>query len=545
MSKGLSKTGGVSIEKNHRGGISPQGKRPLCLSLHNSIFLVLLSGILLTFAFPRYNLELLAWLAFVPLFFAIKGKRPAMAFLLSYLCGVVFWLLTVYWFIRVTFLGLVLMILYLAIYFGIFGLIFSIYELGAGGYELIFLPCAWVLLEYLRSYLLTGFGWVLLGYSQYLTLPIIQIADITGAWGVSFLIMAVNLAIFNIIDKRKSLTPHCYLLAAIVLVLTLGYGYYKLYGVQSTEDRVPVRISVIQGNIPQELKWQENSQSFILERYISLSREALKDKPDLIIWPEASSPGFLGVDDWIFENIFGLVKSLNTKLLLGTVIVDGGSYFNSSILLDGGGKIAGRYDKIHLVPFGEYIPLRKFFAFLQTIVPIGDFSAGKEYTVFSLDLQLTPPPEARHIQAAETGASRKFSVLICFEDMFPELSRKFVKRGADFLVNITNDAWFGKTSSPYQHLSASVLRAVENRVFLARAANTGFSGFISPKGEIISAVSDSKGEETFISGYKTLEIFSKKKGRLTFYSRWGDVSVFLMCLFMLYGIMFSKRRVHG
>ena len=493
-----------------------------------TIILAMLSGVLLAFSFPGFNLEFLAWFAFVPLFFAVKGKKAAVAFLLFYLCGIVFWLLIIYWLIHVTFFGLILMVLYLALYFGVFGFLACRFLFLTPTYYLLTTSAIWVLLEYLRSHLLTGFGWALLGYSQYLTLPAIQIADITGVWGVSFVVMAINIAIFTIIDKKKSLFTTYYILPAIVLLATLGYGYYQLYHVPRSAHGTPIRISVIQGNIPQELKWQPMSHRFILDSYISLSKEAAKDKPDLIIWPEASSPGFLGQDNWIFENIFGAAKYLDINLLLGTVTFQDNNYFNSAILVDNNGKVVERYDKIHLVPFGEYIPLKKMFVFLETAVPIGDFVAGKEYTLFSLDSRL----EARD--------PRKFAVLICFEDIFPELSRQFVKKGADFLVNITNDAWFGKTSSPYQHLSASVFRAVENRVFLMRAANTGISGFINPVGKIISTVADRKEGEIFVSGYKSQEILPQKREGITFYARYGDISVLLLCILALYGIMFRK-----
>jgi len=193
------------------------------------------------------------------------------------------------------------------------------------------------------------------------------------------------------------------------------------------------------------------------------------------------------------------------------------------LLVSPEGELLDRYDKLHLVPFGEYIPLRKFFGFLETIVPIGDFSRGNGYTVFSM------PPY-------------KFSVLICFEDLFPGLSREFVKKGADFLINITNDAWFKKTSSPYQHLSASVFRAVENRVFLIRSANTGVSGFIAPTGKIISLVGDKSGNNIFVSGYKTQNIAVYKQG-LSFYTRYGNIFIIICLLLALGRLITSKNKL--
>ena len=208
---------------------------------------------------------------------------------------------------------------------------------------------------------------------------------------------------------------------------------------------------------------------------------------------------------------------------MGAVTFRDDIYYNSALLIPDPARQPLGYDKLHLVPFGEYIPLKPFFNFLETIVQIGDFKPGKEYTVFTF---ITP----------HSLVPARFSVLICFEDLFPELSRQFARKGADFLVNITNDAWFGKTPAPYQHLSASVLRAVENRLPLVRAANTGVSGFIAASGRIISLVSDERGEEIFIKGYRS-ERINLSRGSLTPYARYGDILVVICFLWGLYGIM--------
>jgi apolipoprotein N-acyltransferase len=209
--------------------------------------------------------------------------------------------------------------------------------------------------------------------------------------------------------------------------------------------------------------------------------------------------------------------------LVGAVTEGKGGYFNSALLIDRT-RLAGRYDKLHLVPFGEYIPLKRLLPFLETVVPIGDIRPGQDHTVFEI---------------SNARMRNKFSVLICFEDLFPELSREFVKRGADFLVNITNDAWYKKTSAPYQHLAASVFRAVENRVFLARAANTGVSAFIAPDGKVISAVKDETGAKIFITGYRAQEI-RPEKNALTFYTRYGEVFILLLLIFVVHSMLRPK-----
>jgi len=497
--------------------------------IEKEIFFCILSATLLILSFPRFDIEFLAWFGFAPLLFAIKNKSKAQAFLFSYLTGVVFWLGIIYWLVHVTLPGLIILVLYLALYFGLFGLIVSTYLLPTT-YYLLFIPSIWVILEFIRSHLFTGFPWALLGYSQYLNLPFIQIADITGAWGVSFLVMLVNVGLYSVIGYRLSVIGakrRSPVLILLCILITLTYGYYKIHRTPNTEHRTPLRVSVIQGNISQELKWNKSSRDFIIDKYFSLSKEALKDKPDLIIWPEAALPVVLEEEPHYYEMVKDFVKEAKAPLLFGAVTLRDNIYYNSALLISREGRLLVRYDKLHLVPFGEYIPLRKALRFLETVVPIGDFSRGREYIVFNL-------PTTYYLLPT------KFSVLICFEDLFPDLSREFVKRGAGFLVNITNDAWFKRTSSPYQHLCASVFRAVENRVFLVRSANTGVSGFIAPTGKIVSLVGDKFGNNIFISGYKSQEISLSKQSH-SFYTRYGNIFVTACLLFVLCGIIIFKR----
>jgi len=492
--------------------------------MKKDISLSILSALLLILSFPTFNLWIFAWFGFLPLFFAIRNKTRAQAFLLSYLSGIIFWLGTIWWLVHVTLAGTILLILYLALYFGLFGLLASSYPLSTiylpagrqATYYLLSIPSIWVLLEYLRSHLLTGFPWALLGYSQYLNLPVIQIADITGAWGVAFLVMLVNVAIYLALIKKQK---RAIILSCLLCVLvSLGYGYYKINFLRKSPIQKSIRISVVQGNILQDLKWDINSRDFIIDRYVNLTLQAIKDNPDLIIWPEAALPVVLEEEPFYYEKVKDLVKQIKTPVVLGAVTLRNGHYYNSSLLVSDKGENLELYDKLHLVPFGEYIPLKKILGFLETVVPIGEITPGKEYKVFN--------------------GSAKFSVLICFEDLFPELSRRFVKKGASFLVNITNDAWYKMSSAPYQHLQASVFRAVENRVFLVRSANTGVSCFIGPSGEIVSYIKSNLGQTIFSSGYDTQRIFVEK-GILSFYTAWGDVFILLLFIFALYGVFRS------
>jgi apolipoprotein N-acyltransferase len=504
--------------------------------MKKDIFLSFLSSLLLILSFPNFNLWISAWFGFVPLFFVLENRPKTEAFLLSFFTGIIFWSGIIYWLIHVTLPGTIILILYLALYFGVFGLAVSRYSLLATRYSALIIPSLWVILEYIRAHLFTGFPWALLGYSQYLNLPIIQIADLTGAWGVSFLVVMVNAAIYSVIGCRLSVIGarlKYLLLPILCLIVTLIYGYYKTYRTPNTEHRIPIKISVIQGNIPQELKWQPEVSRYISDKYSRLTEQASKTAPDLIIWPEASSPGLLGASDAVFKDIFSLAKKIKTPLVIGAVVRDSERYFNSALLVNSFGEIVDRYDKLHLVPFGEYIPLKKVLPFLETIVPIGDITPGREYTIFKI-----PNPKS---QIPNSKITNNFAVLICFEDLFPELSRQFVLKGAQFLVNITNDAWYKKTGAAAQHFQASVFRAVENRVFLVRSANTGVSGFIDPSGRIISKVSDKFARDIFIDGIDTRKITISKKP-LTAYTRYGDIFIVVCVLFVLYGIIRTSKR---
>lgn len=487
--------------------------------------LAILSAILLALPFANGNLWIFAWFGFVPLFFALNNKSLKEAFFLFFIAGVIFWSATVYWLVHVTLAGTAVLVIYLALYFAIFGLIIRPHTRHSSPYVLLFIPSVWVLLEYARGHLLTGFPWALLGYSQYLNLPAIQIADITGAWGVSFLVMLVNAGIVEMVwSGRNRMWPRLRRVAIIlvfILSMSLYYGYSRLRQEALTGKERRIKISVIQPNISQELKWDPDARPYIQERYSALTAAAAAQGSRLIIWPEAAIPGILGEDDTVFRQVFSLARDTGIPLLSGAVVREGENFFNSALLIDASGRFIYRYDKLHLVPFGEYIPLKKILPFLETVVPIGDITPGKEYILFG-------------VRSSGSGVRNKFGVLICFEDLFPELSREFVKRGADFLVNMTNDAWYKETSAPYQHLQASVFRAVENRIYLARSANTGVSGFISPQGRIYP-VGGSGGKNIFVQGLDSREI-PVRQGPLSLYSRFADAFIFLLCIFVIYSI---------
>ncbi len=393
----------------------------------------LICAVLSAAPFLNGKFFLLSWFAFIPLFKALEGKSYVQAFLLSYFTGIAFWSITIYWLVYVTLAGQAILILYLALYLGFFGIIASF--LLRREYAVIILPSLWVMLEYLRSNLFTGFPWALTGYSQYRNLLIIQIADLSGVWGVSFLVIMFNAALYLYL-KHSSFSAgrrkQIFLLVFLLLAAVCLYGYKKVNYLNSGTPigyKNPISVSVIQPSILQKEKWDIKKRPAIMGKYFGLTSLVTKESPDLIVWPEAALPAVLEDEPEFFFMLKDYVGKINLPLLFGSVTLREGFYYNSAILLSGDSRPLGRYDKLHLVPFGEYVPLRGLFKFLDSVAPIGDISRGKEYTLFG------PPGD--------------FGVLICFEDVFPYLARNFVIKGAGFLVNITNDAWFGNSPEAY------------------------------------------------------------------------------------------------
>ncbi len=494
---------------------------------------VLSSSLLLFLSFPPAGLWPAAWIAFIPLFNAAEGRSLKQTVQLFFVCGFFFWLGAVSWISAVTFPGMLLLCGYLALYFACFGLVFPLSRRMPQAFAPVFLAAAWTALEYLRGWLLTGFPWALLGHTQYLNLPAIQISDITGVWGVSFVLMFFNAAFYPVFSGRQPLDTAAKRVApAIICVMAvMTYGLFRLFTPPAAGD---FKIALIQANIPQKLKWAVSSSDFIVDKFLGISSEAvINDKPDMVIWPEASFPELMGRETGLYRRLRGAVHEWDTPLLFGAVLREGEGYYNGAFLLSPGGEIAGEYRKIHLVPFGEFIPFRKTLSFLETFVPIGDFYPGREFRIFS----------AAGRGPDNAGKQHKFAVLICFEDAFPGLSRSFVREGAGLLVNITNDAWFGRSGAPAQHLQSSVFRAVENRVWVARAANTGITAVIDSKGKIGDMVKDKRGDPLFTEGYLSVQAGDAEPGG-SFYTRNGDLAVYLCFILVFAGGLWAAF-LHG
>jgi apolipoprotein N-acyltransferase len=369
----------------------------------------------------------------------------------------------------------------------------------------------------MRGTLLTGFPWCLLGYSQYDSLKLIQIVDTVGVYGISFLILMVNTLIFLVFVHNSTRQEVKFLrLEAIMLlcfmIVTLLYGNYRLSEADDAlKNNKSVRVAIIQGNIDQSVKWDKDYQDETLSVYYRLTRISYTLKPHLIIWPETAVPFYFQDNVGSPEDIYDIPVESGAQMIFGSPAYewDGGKvkYYNRIYILSPDGT-SRYYDKVHLVPFGEYVPLKGFLPFINYLVSSeGEFSPGKNITPLrSGGLSLGP--------------------LVCYEAVIPELSRTHVKKGADILVNLTNDAWFGITSAPYQHFIMSVFRAVENRRPLLRAANTGFSGIIDSYGRI-TLVGGLFSEEVLMGEIKTGD------DSLTFYSKYGDIFVYIILVLCL------------
>jgi len=472
--------------------------------------LAALSGVLLALSYPTFHLALLAFGALVPLLVAVEGLRARPAIALGIITGVVFSLLSLPWLVHtmVTYGGLpipvsVLLLLALSLYLGLYVGVFAFgvsrlapdkalgYVVGAAG--------LWVGLEYLRTFLVTGFPWNLFGYTQYRNLPAIQIAALTGVYGISFLLVLANAALACAVlhFRRGSSRPFRPLVGVgLVLLGVVLFGMERLRSVDTGPGAI--RVAIVQGNIEQGMKWNPGSVDRTLAVYRRLSEQD-RGRADLIVWPESAVPFFLREGGPLTDKVRGVATTTRAYLLVGSPDRDEGRaprYYNSAFLIAPTGMIVQKYDKMHLVPFGEYIPLSSVLFFVHKMAAgIGDFSAGRSFTVFEL-------PRGR------------FGVLICFEAIFPDQVRRYILAGADFLVNITNDAWFGQSAAPYQHLSMAAMRAVENGVYVVRAANTGISALVTPTGRIVQA------SDLFVEAVLSVEV-GRGSGR-TVYTRYGD-----------------------
>jgi apolipoprotein N-acyltransferase len=411
--------------------------------------------------------------------FGRPRPRSIRIFLLGLIAGIVYFTGTLYWLsdTMVTFGGLPrvlasaaagLLIAYLALFPAVFGLLFAFARRRIGLTALLLAPAIWVATEFGRTYVLTGFPWVLLGYSEMPLLPLLQIASLFGVYGVSALVAAPSAAIAYALYRRGAAGIVALASVAVIIGAAIWWGQARLQQSALLHEGQPIRVGVVQGNVPQTEKWNETLADRTFMRYLAMTRQAAAQGARLVVWPEASLPYFYEREPHVADAIGLVARETNTFLLIGGDQVEIASpprYFNSAFLIQPDGRVAGTYRKMHLVPFGEYVPFERFLYFVTPIVK-SDFAAGE------------------HVEVLRVG-DHTLSTMICYEAVFPDLGLDAVHAGSQLLTTITNDAWYGTSSAPYQHFEQARMRAIEQGRYLVRAANTGISGIVDPYGRIV------------------------------------------------------------
>ncbi len=505
--------------------------------------LVCCSVLFIFLSIPKVDWWPLAWIAFVPVMVALYDARRSGTLLRVFLISLAFGFLSgvgkVYWIMETVMsygglnvaLGLVSMAgvaMLVALYAFLFGVFVARMDWQSPLFPL-FAAALWTALEYAQTFLFTGFPWELLGYSQYKVLSVIQIAGFAGVYGVSFLVMLLNATVamvFMTLRERTAWRAPVFAmsLTCFALVGATGYGWWKISQTQDLERQTPpVKVAVVQGSMEQGMKWSESVMQQTIDVYRDLTRSVLPRDPQFIVFPETAMTFWIEspVYEEFSEQVHALTEEAGVPLLTGALGYRPGEteIYNSVFLLQPGQGITDSYSKMHLVPFGEYLPLPSLFFFLDGLTgAIGALTPGDELTVMRL-----------------AGADMRIGTVICYESIFPDLVRRFALGGANVLVVMTNDAWFGTSSAPSHHFSMAVLRAVENGTPVIRAANTGISGFISATGAV-------QGTTPMMVATTTVAQVHPNRTGPTFYTRYGDVFALFCCVLAVVAAALAGRR---
>ena len=504
----------------------------------------LLSGVLLALSFPRFGHPAFAWISLVPLMIALSGwsgrvgrlpgQPPLRAFLLGLTTGALYFVGTIYWTGTVvgTFGGLawpvallamLLLASYLALFPAVTALVTARVITRFGTIGLLVMPAAWVATEFSRGYLFGGFPWVPLGNTQVTVLPVAQLASIAGVYGLSALVASVNAALAHALlseGRKKMVTA---VATGVVLAGIGGWGALRVADGSLTRDGAPLQVGLIQGNIAQEDKWNPDEARRIFTTYIAMTRDAVRRGAEFVIWPESSTPFMFEEDAVGGGTVRALARELGVPVLFGSDQADrSGSalrLFNAAFMLSPAGETAAVYRKIHLVPFGEYVPLKRWLYFVSPLVDqLAEFAPGTSVVMLPVGSNLV-------------------STAICYEVVYPALIRQAVADGSQLLTTITNDAWYGQSSAPYQHFEMASMRAIEQGRYLARAANTGISGVVDPYGRVVrrSGIFEQEG---IVAEVRLLT-------SRTIYSVIGDVVAYLSIMLTVVLLVATNRRTIG
>ncbi|MBA4147819.1 MAG: apolipoprotein N-acyltransferase [Verrucomicrobia bacterium] len=513
-------------------------KLKLSSFLRSRYLLAVIAGIIYTAAFPKIGIAGLAWVAPGLILFAARGTSGRQAFKIGWLAGFSGWMVMLYWLLFIPYrwmgipfgpaLGWVVLSAFLGLYTGIWVLLcqriqslrFNVQGstwLQRASWALL---CAilWVTMEMIQARFLSGFPWMLLGTSQHKMTPLIQIASVTGVYGVGFVIVWFSVSLLNAINvlinkptSYRSLMAEVFL-PLLVVVSLVTWGFSRITRSITADGSVPrtIRIALVQPSIPQEVIWDEGAIPERFEQLMRVSEAALIEKPDLLVWPEAAMPGF-SVEH--FTAITNMIVQNKVWMILGADDaerkLEGGlddlDFFNASFLFNPEGDYVASYRKLRLVMFGEYVPFTRWLPFLRWFTPVqGGFTPGKGPVQF---------------QMSELGAQT--TVLICFEDVFPHHTRRYVEGDSDFLLNLTNDGWFGRSAAQWQHAMTALFRAVENGTPLVRCTNNGLTCWIDEFGRLREFLGQKTGD-VYSAGYLICKVPAGKKYERTFYNRHGD-----------------------
>ena len=508
--------------------------------------LAALSGILLALSFPRFGHPAFSWIALAPLLVALDRRPLPRAFGLGWTTGILYFVGTLYWITRVLVVygGLngwvavpvnAALVLYLALFPAVFAVVVARSVMAFGRRAILLAPFVWTATEFGRLHLLGGFPWVLLGYSQVTVLPIAQLASVVGVFGLSALVASVSAAAAFAVCALGSgrAAPHYVIkppgrlerfgpiLPAIVTLAIVGavagWGSRRVARADWTRMGDPVRVGLVQGNVDQAEKWDGTRRAEIFADYLRLTRQAIGEGAQFLVWPESSTPFRFEEDRAATDQLRQLAAEFRVPILIGSEQVERGTpnkYYNAAFLIRPDGSTGGVYHKMHLVPFGEYVPFKRILFFAAPLVEAaGDFSPGDAAVLL---------PVLGHL----------VSTAICYEIVYPNLVRQFTTNGSELITTITNDAWFGETSAPYQHFAQASMRSIEEGRYLVRAANTGISGIVDPYGRVLAA-SDLYEPAVVVGEARFLQV-------TTVYAMYGDLFAYLAVVLTLAMLLQSR-----
>jgi apolipoprotein N-acyltransferase len=494
------------------------------------LLLSIASGVLFALSFPNAAIGWLVFIALVPLFVALFGARTwREAVFLGWLSQFVAWLMMVPWVVRVMshygglpYLTGVLIFIAMCAFLGLYGALFALafwrIAPGARFGRWLLVPLAWAAVEYARTYLLTGFPWNLIAASIVDYTPLVQFDRVAGPYALGAMILLPSILIAWLIVARPRGIARLLAIASVAIICFVWWatGIVAAKMFVRPSGLPPVRAALLQPNISQEMRWDESNVIDIFKRMMSMSQAAIDGRAQVVIWPESTVPLSYAVTDFFRDSIESLSGARGVDIILGSVAEDPqqpNKIWNAAFLTSGGRTI-GHYDKIRLVPFGEYVPLRKMLFFAKKLVhAVGEFEFGTKDT----------PLVGRF----------KYGPAICYEIVYPQIARQQVRHGADVLVTITNDAWYDGTAAPRQHLNQARLRAVENDRYLLRAATTGISAFVDPSGRVVQELAMNRQGIIFAD-------FEPRKST-TPYVRFGDWFAWVACAASIIAVVRRKN----